>query len=63
MSNNQKPDFTVKAPIQRGERNTYWHSIGAAWQQGDSITLQLDSLPLGNRLVLFKAEAKEGGAA
>lgn len=53
-----KPDYIVKVPIERTPKGkTYWHSIGAAWVNGEAINLQLDSLPLGGRVVLFKPEA------
>ena len=65
---NKKPDYLVKVPVQRTEGGkTYLHTIGAAWLNGDSINLQLDSLPCAGRAVLFKpetdADQAEGGAA
>ncbi len=53
-----KPDYIVKAPIDRPPHaKTYWHAIGAAWINGEAINIQLDALPIGGRIVLFKPEA------
>lgn len=62
-----KPDYIVKVPIERTPpAKTYWQTIGAAWVNGDAINLQLDALPIGGRIVLFKPKAddvtEEGGA-
>jgi len=57
-SNNQSsetkaPDFIAWQVIQKGDKSV-WHKVGASWQHKDKkgMTLQLDVIPLGGRIVL-----------
>ncbi|MCB1466068.1 MAG: hypothetical protein KDK08_02690 [Rhizobiaceae bacterium] len=47
------PDFTAWHVSDKGEKS-YWNKVGAAWMHKDArgYTLQLDSLPVGGRIVL-----------
>ena len=47
------PDLIAWQVVQKGE-NAIWNKIGASWQHKDKkgMTLQLDVLPLGGRIVL-----------
>ncbi|WP_018264003.1 hypothetical protein [Methylobacterium sp. WSM2598] len=45
---------------ERGEKK-FWTRIGAAWEHedGDGLTLQLDSIPLTGRIVLRTPKAED----
>lgn len=47
------PDLIAWQVVQKGE-NAIWNKIGASWQHKDKkgMTLQLDVLPIGGRIVL-----------
>ena len=47
------PEFLAWHVTQRGEQS-FWNKVGAAWMHRDAkgFTLQLDSLPVGGRIVL-----------
>lgn len=49
----KNPDLIAWQVVQKGE-NAIWNKIGASWQHKDKkgMTLQLDVLPLGGRIVL-----------
>lgn len=53
--------YDVVVPIPSRERGkTYWHRIGRAYDNNRGITLYLDSLPIGNKIMLFPAKRDEG---
>lgn len=63
-NDNQQPAyaFEVFVPREQMGRNTYWHRIGVAFQnqKKKGFTLKLDSLPMGDTLVLLEpGEPKE----
>ena len=47
------PEFLAWHVTHKGEQS-YWNKVGAAWMHKDArgYTLQLDSLPVGGRIVL-----------
>ena len=47
------PEFLAWHVTQKGEKS-YWNKVGAAWTHRDErgYTLQLESLPVGGRIVL-----------
>lgn len=47
------PEFLAWLVTQKGEKS-YWNKVGAAWMHRDEkgYTLQLESLPVGGRIVL-----------
>jgi hypothetical protein len=47
------PDFIAWHVQSKGEKN-YWTRVGASWKHKDDkgMTLQLESLPIGGRIVL-----------
>lgn len=47
------PEFLAWHVSQRGDKS-YWNKVGAAWVHKDDkgYTLQLESLPVGGRIVL-----------
>ena len=49
----QTPEFLAWHVTQKGEKS-YWNKVGAAWMHRDEkgYTLQLESLPVGGRIVL-----------
>lgn len=61
MARTQKPQAeTPKAPdhiawhvLQKGDK-AFWTKVGASWQHkdGKGMTLQLETLPIGGRIVL-----------
>ena len=57
------PDFLAWHVSQKGEKS-YWNKVGAAWVHKDArgYSLQLESLPLGGRIVLRQPldEAQSG---
>jgi len=53
------PNYTVYSVIGDGQ-NANWHSLGAAWlNQDESISIRLNALPLGDKLVLRAYVPKE----
>ncbi|MFL0797657.1 MAG: hypothetical protein K6L73_09225 [Cellvibrionaceae bacterium] len=49
-------DFNVSAPIEAGtDKKTTWQSLGRARynQNNEVIHIELDAMPLGNRMILF----------
>lgn len=64
----REPDFTAWHVSQKGEKS-YWNKVGAAWMHKDArgYTLQLESLPVGGRIVLRQppeeTAANDGGRA
>jgi hypothetical protein len=54
--------YTLK---DRGEgQKAIWTRIGAAWPHGtgNGLSIQLDALPIGDRIVLTEPKADNGGA-
>jgi hypothetical protein len=47
------PEFLAWHVARKGE-SAYWNKVGAAWMHKDAkgYTLQLDSVPVGGRIVL-----------
>ena len=47
------PDHLARHVTQKGDKS-YWNKVGAAWAHKDDkgFTLQLESLPVGGRIVL-----------
>ncbi|MEQ9258364.1 MAG: hypothetical protein RIG84_04630 [Roseovarius sp.] len=47
------PDFLAWHVIDKGEKS-FWNRVGAAWRHKDDkgFTLQLETVPLGGRIVL-----------
>lgn len=40
---------------------TYWTRIGSAWQRdGGKISILLDALPLGNEIMIFPPDERDG---
>lgn len=53
MAKGAKPDFKVLVSREAGDKNMYFE-VGAAWKvKGDGISIQLHSLPVDGRLVMF----------
>ena len=62
----RKPDYRVTCPKETGDNKTKWVEIGAGWTAADgkAINIQLDALPVGQRLVIFPIDdnsAQSGG--
>ena len=60
----KKPDFNVVSPKktknEKGEEKTLWVNIGSAWDNGEKgISIALNSLPLTDKLILFKVDSKD----
>ena len=59
------PEFLAWHVTQKGEKS-YWNKVGAAWIHRDEkgYTLQLESLPVGGRIVLRQPldDAKDNAA-
>ena len=49
-------DFDVSTPVEYvtkdGEKKTRWNKCGVGWKNKDSITIQMDVVPLNGKLVL-----------
>jgi hypothetical protein len=61
MSNNQ-PTLIAYSVKERGEgKKAIWSKIGAAFphDNGKGLTIQLDALPLGDRIVLAEPKREE----
>jgi len=60
QGNARQPDFNVYALDGEG-RNAFWLKIGAAWahKEGKGFNIQLQALPLNNRLVLREPKAQD----
>lgn len=60
------PDFIAWNVTKKGDKS-YWHKIGAGWEHKDKkgLTLQLEVLPIGGRVVLRHPSdnAGKGGQA
>lgn len=58
------PDFIAFNVLTKGDK-TFWTKVGASWQHkdGKGMTLQLETLPIGGRIVLREPlPANENGA-
>jgi hypothetical protein len=49
------PDFVAWHVTSKGDKS-YWHKVGASWMHKDKkgLTLQMEAIPLGGRIVLRK---------
>jgi hypothetical protein len=49
------PDFVAWHVTSKGDKS-YWHKVGASWMHKDKkgMTLQMELIPLGGRIVLRK---------
>jgi hypothetical protein len=55
----KKPDWKVLVSRENGEKNFYTE-IGAGWNVGnDGISVQLNSLPIDGKCVLFPRKSDE----
>lgn len=61
MSNNTQPTHYAYSVKEREGKNAIWTKIGAVFAAKGGMTIQLDALPLGDRIVL--REPKEDTAA
>jgi len=55
-------DFVVKSVREydeNGESKTRWTDIGVAFTNKDSITILLNALPLGEKMVLMKPKPRD----
>ena len=68
MANNNTTEnkrFIVKTPVEGQDGKTYWRGIGSAWlnaetdEHSESISIQLDALPLAGRLRAWPADEQE----
>jgi hypothetical protein len=61
---NKAPAYVAYHVTDKGEDKSFWTRIGAAWEDGKGLTLQLDLVPVsGGRIVLrTPAETEEKGA-
>ena len=49
--------FNVCAPIATSTGGTFWHTIGMAWETDKGgISITLNSLPLGGKIMLFPSD-------
>ena len=60
----KKPTLIAYSVREREGQKAVWTKIGAAWPHGTGpgFNIQLDALPLGDRIVLTEPKAEEGGA-
>jgi len=60
----KKPTLIAYSVREREGQKAVWTKIGAAWPRGTGpgFNIQLDALPLGDRIVLTEPKAEEGGA-
>jgi hypothetical protein len=59
---NKKPTLIAYSVRERGEgQKAIWTRIGAAWPHGNGpgFNIQLEALPLGDRIVLTEPKADE----
>jgi hypothetical protein len=62
---NKKPTLIAYSIRERGEgQKAIWTRIGAAWPHGNGpgLSIQLEALPLGDRIVLTEPKADEAEA-
>lgn len=56
----RKPDYKVLISRQNGDK-TYYNDVGVGWDVAkDGISIQLHSLPLDGKLVVFPKRDSEG---
>jgi len=61
----RKPTLIAYSVRERGEgQKTIWTRIAAAWPHGtgSGLGIQLDALPIGDRVVLTEPKDEDGGA-
>ena len=59
---NKKPTLIAYSIRERGKgKKAIWTRIGAAWPHGNGagLSIQLEALPLGDRIVLTEPKAEE----
>ena len=57
---NEKPTLIAYSVKEREGQKAIWTRIGAAWpHKGPGLTIQLDALPIGDRIVLTEPKADE----
>jgi len=61
---NEKPTLIAYSVREREGQKAIWTRIGAAWPhgKGTGLTVQLDALPIGDRIVLREPKADDAEA-
>jgi hypothetical protein len=58
IMSNEKPTLIAYSIREREGQKAIWTRIGAAWpHKGPGLTIQLDALPIGDRIVLREPKA------
>ena len=55
-------DYIAKTPVtdRKDESKTHWRTVGAGFaKEGGVISIQLDSLPINGKIILFEPAANE----
>ena len=55
-------DYIVKTPVtdRKDANKTHWRTVGAGFaKEGGMISIQLDSLPINGKIMLFEPKAGE----
>ncbi len=60
----KKPTLIAYSVREREGQKAIWTRIGAAWQHGNGkgLNIQLEALPIGDRIVLTEPKADEAEA-
>jgi hypothetical protein len=60
---NKKPTLIAYSISKREGQKAYWTRIGAAWPHGNGtgLSIQLDALPIGDRIVLREPAEDDAG--
>ena len=60
----KKPTLIAYSVKEREGQKAIWTKIGAAWphDKGNGFTIQLEALPIGDRIVLTEPKADEAEA-
>jgi hypothetical protein len=48
--------FDVLVPVEREGKKPLWNKVGVAFEGTKGLTLRLDAIPMGNRLVVIAEE-------
>lgn len=48
--------FDVLVPVEREGKKTLWNRVGVAFEGTKGLTLRLDAIPVGNKLVVIAEE-------
>ena len=51
-----KPTHNLFTPINKEGGGTIWHKIGAAWENSKGFSMELNSLPINGKIMMFPAE-------